>query len=63
MQRELQVDKRQVHGPLGDFLSGRLRDVAELLRRSRVPLMMFSTGEEALGQLRLALGRLTGSAR
>lgn len=63
VQRELQVDKRQVHGPLGDFLSGRLRDVAELLRRSRVPLMMFGTGEDVLGQLRLELGRLTGSAR
>lgn len=59
VQRELQVDKQQVQRPLGDFLSGRLRDVAELLRRSQVPLMMFSTGEDTLGQLRLELGRLT----
>ncbi len=60
VQVEMDVERRQVHRPLGEFLSGRLRDVAELLRRSQVPLMMFSTEEEPLGQLRRELGRLTG---
>lgn len=62
VQRELQVGSKQVQQPLGEFLAGRLRDVAELLRRSQVPLMMVSTGEEVIGQLRLELGRLTRRA-
>ncbi|MCY1288348.1 hypothetical protein D9M68_255180 [compost metagenome] len=63
LQVELEVERRQVHQPLGDFLSGRLKDVATLLRRSQVPLMMISTGEEPLEQLRRELGRLTRAAR
>lgn len=57
LQVELAVERRQVHQPLGDFLGGRLKDVATLLRRSQVPLMMFSTAEEALAQLRSELGK------
>ena len=41
----------------------RLRQVAELLRRSQVPLLMFSTGEDSLQQLRRELGRLAEVAR
>jgi hypothetical protein len=52
-----------VHRPLGDFLSGRLQAVAQLLRRSQIPLMMISTGEEVLGQVRRELGRLSGGGR
>jgi hypothetical protein len=52
-----------VNQPLGDFLSGRLKDVATLLRRSRVPLMMFSTATEAQQQLRAELGKLAGARR
>jgi hypothetical protein len=52
-----------VHQPLGDFLSGRLQDVATLLRRSQVPLMMFSTAEEAHAQLRAELGKSAGARR
>ncbi|MDF3935561.1 DUF58 domain-containing protein [Pseudomonas citronellolis] len=63
LQVELEVGRRQVHQPLGDFLVGRLKDVATLLRRSQVPLMMFSTGRESLEQLRGELGRLTGIPR
>jgi uncharacterized protein (DUF58 family) len=63
LQVEVEVERRQVRRPLGEFLSGRLQDVAELLRRSQVPLMMFSTGEEVLGQLRRELGRLAGAPR
>ncbi|MCP1625943.1 DUF58 domain-containing protein [Pseudomonas nitroreducens] len=58
LQVELEVGRRQVHRPLGEFLSGRLKNVATLLRRSQVPLMMFSSGRDALEQLRGELGRL-----
>ncbi|UVE16044.1 DUF58 domain-containing protein [Pseudomonas sp. LS44] len=63
LQVELEVERRQVHQPLGEFLTGRLKDVATLLRRSQVPLMMFSTGEDALEQMRREMGRLTGAPR
>lgn len=58
LQLELEVGRRQVHRPLGEFLSGRLKEVATLLRRSQVPLMMFSSGRDSLEQLRGELGRL-----
>jgi len=58
LQVELEVGRRQVRRPLGEFLSGRLKDVATLLRRSQVPLMMFSSGRDSLEQLRGELGRL-----
>lgn len=57
LQVELTLDRATVHQPLSAFLQGRLRDVAQLLRRSHVPLLMFSTGEEAAPQLRRELGR------
>jgi uncharacterized protein (DUF58 family) len=60
LQVELAVEKRSVHQPLGDYLGGRLKDVATLLRRSQVPLMMFSTAEEAHAQLRAELGKSAG---
>lgn len=63
LQVELAIEKRNVHQPLGDFLSGRLKDVATLLRRSQVPLMMISTAEDAHGQLRAELGKSAGGAR
>lgn len=60
LQVELAVGRRQVHQPLGDYLGGRLKDVATLLRHSQVPLMMFSTAEESLTQLRADLGKQPG---
>ncbi|VVP50274.1 hypothetical protein PS896_05329 [Pseudomonas fluorescens] len=63
LQVELAIEKRNVHQPLGDFLSGRLQDVATLLRRSQVPLMMISTAEEADAQLRAELGKSAGARR
>ncbi|MGP6420474.1 DUF58 domain-containing protein [Pseudomonas putida] len=63
LQVELAVEKRSVHQPLGDYLGGRLKDVATLLRRSQVPLMMFSTAEEAHAQLRAELGQSAGPRR
>lgn len=63
LQVELQVERRQVRQPLGEFTQGRLRDVATLLRRSQVPLMMISTGEPTHEQLRSELGRASGGRR
>jgi uncharacterized protein (DUF58 family) len=63
LQIELAVGQRHVHKPLSAFSTGRLRDVAELLRRSRIPLLMFSTGEAALPQLRFELGKFAGAPR
>lgn len=57
LQVELAVDQRQVRQPLGDFLGGRLKDVANLLRRSQVPLLMISTALPAADQLRSELGK------
>lgn len=63
LQVELAVEKRQVRQPLGDFLGGRLRDVASLLRRSQVPLLMIGTALPAVDQLRDELGRRNGARR
>ncbi|MNZ28476.1 hypothetical protein D3C78_457040 [compost metagenome] len=63
LQLELEVERRQVQRPLGEYLAGRLRDVASLLRRSQVPLLMINTGEDALDQLRRELGRLARAPR
>ncbi|MNP04175.1 hypothetical protein D3C76_960830 [compost metagenome] len=63
LQVELEMERRQVQRPLGEFLAGRLQEVATLLRRSRVPLLMIDTGGDALEQLRRELGRLAGAPR
>lgn len=57
LQVVLAVGRKPVRQPLSDFLLGRLHEVADLLRRSQVPLMLFSSAEPALDQLRLELGR------
>ena len=57
LQVELAVHKQQVRQPLGDFLGGRLKDVASLLRRSQVPVLMFCSALPAAEQLRAELGR------
>ena len=57
LQVELAVSQRKVRQPLGDFLGGRLKDVASLLRRSQVPLLMISTALPAAEQLRNELGK------
>ncbi|MNR52084.1 hypothetical protein D3C85_1718660 [compost metagenome] len=63
LQVVLEVGQRQVHQPLAALFGGRLNEVAGLLRRSQVPLMLFDTGEEILPQLRRELGRLSGAPR
>lgn len=60
LQVELAVERKQVHQPLGNYLSGRLQDVATLLRRSQVPLLMVSSGEDSVAQLRRELGHNVG---
>lgn len=62
-QVELEVGQRRINRPLGAFLAGRLRDVAELLRRSQVPLLLVSSGDDSLEQLRRELGRLAQAPR
>ncbi|MFJ3107297.1 DUF58 domain-containing protein [Pseudomonas putida] len=57
-QVELAVGQRRINRPLAEFLAGRLKGVAELLRRSQVPLMRVSTADDSLQQLRRELGRL-----
>ncbi len=57
LQVELAVNQRKVRQPLGDFLGGRLKDIANLLRRSQVPLLMISTALPAADQLRSELGK------
>jgi uncharacterized protein (DUF58 family) len=57
LQVELAVSQRKVRQPLGDYLGGRLKDVASLLRRSQVPLLMISTALPAAVQLRSELGK------
>ncbi|QKH38802.1 DUF58 domain-containing protein [Achromobacter pestifer] len=57
LQVEVAADRKQVREPLSDFFSGRLHDVAELLRRSRVPLLSIDTADDTVAQLRRELGR------
>lgn len=54
---EIPVGRQHVRQPLENFFSGRLREVAELLRRSRVPLLSIDTAKDELMQLRRELGR------
>ncbi|WP_334162590.1 DUF58 domain-containing protein [Achromobacter insolitus] len=57
LQVEVAADRKQVREPLSAFFSGRLHDVAELLRRSRVPLLSIDTADDTATQLRRELGR------
>ncbi|KAG0918191.1 hypothetical protein G6F32_016430 [Rhizopus arrhizus] len=63
LQLEVAVGRQREREPLARFLSDRLRQVAELLRRSRVPLLSIDTEQEELPQLRRELGKqVTASA-
>lgn len=57
LQVEVAADRQQVRQPLSDFFMGRLRDVAELLRRSHVPLLSVDTANDTVTQLRRELGK------
>ncbi len=57
LQLDIAVGRHHERQPLADFFSGRLHDVADLLRRSRVPLLAVDTAQDELTQLRRELGR------
>jgi uncharacterized protein (DUF58 family) len=63
LQVELPADRQQVRQPLSEFFSGRLQAVAEMLRRSQVPLLSIDTADDTLAQLRRELGRQAGVPR
>ncbi|CAM3974268.1 DUF58 domain-containing protein [Bordetella tumbae] len=56
LQLEISVGKARERQPLADFFSGRLRQVADLLRRSQVPLLSIDTTTDPLTQLMSELG-------
>lgn len=62
-QMDLNVERRQVNRPLSEFLTGRLDAIAHLMKRSQIPLMLFSTAEDTIVQLRQALGRERGASQ
>lgn len=62
LQLEVAVGQRREREPLANFFSGRLRRVADVLHRSRVPLLSFNTADEELPQLRRELGRQATAA-
>jgi len=57
VQLEIAVGRRRERQPLADFFSGRLLQVAQLLRRSRVPLLSIDTADDERVQLRRELGK------
>ena len=62
LQIEVNLGVKKVREPIESFSTGRLRQVAELLRRSDVPLMMVNTADDVVTQVRHLLGRRTQSA-
>lgn len=56
LQVELDLDSHAVHTPLSELFNTRLRSVAELLKRSAVPMLEFNTSESTRDQLRRQLG-------
>uniref|UniRef100_UPI0032C23221 DUF58 domain-containing protein n=1 Tax=Povalibacter sp. TaxID=1962978 RepID=UPI0032C23221 len=58
LQIELDLDSGTVHEPLVELFSSRLKSVAELVRRSAVPMLAFTTAEDTRAQLARQLGTL-----
>ncbi|MBZ2169829.1 DUF58 domain-containing protein [Marinobacter sp. F4216] len=63
LQVPLHLGKKSIHKPVADFLKGRLARVADLMRKSRIPLCMISAGEATAGQYRRALAGRAGWQR
>ncbi|AEC20400.1 hypothetical protein PT7_1860 [Pusillimonas sp. T7-7] len=63
LQLEIAVGRQRERQPLADFFSARLRQVADLLRLSRVPLLSINTVDDELVQLRRELGKQQAGAR
>lgn len=57
LQMEIDLAQGAIREPLLSLSKGRLQQVETLLQRSSVPLMAFSTAEDASSQLRRMLGR------
>lgn len=62
LQIELNLGERTIRELIETFSTGRLRQVAELLRRSGVPLMMVNTADDVVNQVRHLLGHPTPPA-
>ncbi len=56
VQVSLDIGRPSIRQPISDFLQGRLQEVATLLRQSRIPHLMISTGEATGAQFRQFLG-------
>lgn len=61
LQVELDLDAHTVHEPLSELFSARLKAVAELLRRSAVPMIAFNTAEGTREQLSRQLGGMSAA--
>jgi uncharacterized protein (DUF58 family) len=62
LQIEFDLGERKVREPIESLFSGRLREVAQLLQRSGVPLLTINTADEVVDQVRHLLGRRTRRA-
>lgn len=58
LQVELDLGSRTVHEPINELFNSRLQSVAELLRRSAVPMLAFTTAEDIRTQLSRQLGNI-----
>lgn len=65
LQIEIDLGRQSVREPLSALFETHLRQVAELLRRSGIPLLAFDTEQSSVDQLRHQLGRFAqnGNAR
>ncbi|WP_246184263.1 DUF58 domain-containing protein [Paraburkholderia bonniea] len=57
LQVELRIEQERVRTPLSSLFSGRTAEVANLLHTSGVPLLMLSTAEPAVDQVRRMFGQ------
>lgn len=62
LQIEMDLGRNSVREPLAALFTDHLQRVAELLRRSGIPLLLFDTEQETLAQLRHQLGRSAPAA-
>lgn len=63
LQVELNFGNKTIREPVENFFAGRLHEVAELLKRSGVPMMPVDTQAEVLEQLRSFLGKRAPGGR
>jgi uncharacterized protein (DUF58 family) len=63
LQIEIDLGKTTVHEPLTELFETHFREIAELLRRSGIPLLAFDTEQRTIDQLRYQLGRFAPAGR